>query len=100
MARLLGGLCVVVGSLALLGAAGAEDAGHSKHRGDFETFFKKLDTNRDGKLSKDEFLQMADRAKEKAKAREKLAKVFEMLSPDNKGITKERLKTYLDSKKP
>jgi Ca2+-binding EF-hand superfamily protein len=100
MARLLGGLCVVVGFLALLGAAEAEDAGHSKYKGDFETFFKKLDTNRDGKLSKDEFLQMADRAKEKAKAREKLAKVFEMLSPDNKGITKERFKTYLDSKKP
>src|ERR1700730_16077201 len=99
MTRVLGGMCVVVGFTALLGAAGAGDVVNAKYKGDFDTFFKKLDTNRDGKLRKDEFLQMSDRATEKARAREKLAKVVEMLDPENRGITKDRFKTYLDSKK-
>src|SRR5438132_1048986 len=97
MTRVLGGLCAVLGFLLLLGSIRAEEATKAKLRGDFEAFFKKLDTNRDGKLSKDEFLQMADRAKEKEKAREKLAQVFEMLDPEHKGISKDQFKRYLDS---
>ena len=55
--------------MVLLGAAAADDGANAKYKGNFEIFFKKLDTNRDGKLSKDEFLQLADRAKEKAKGK-------------------------------
>src|SRR5438477_13193640 len=100
MTKVLGSLCVVLGFTVLLGAAGAGDVVNAKYKGDFDTFFKKLDINRDGKLSKDEFWKLADRARERARAREKLAKVFDMLDPENKGITKDRFKTYLDSKKP
>jgi Ca2+-binding EF-hand superfamily protein len=99
MTKALGILSLVLGLSLFMGPAGADDAAKSKYKGDFEAFFKKLDTNMDGKLSKDEFLQMADRAKEREKARVKLAKVFEMLDPENKGLTKEQFKTYLDSKK-
>lgn len=97
MLRLLGCLCAVFGFLVLLGSVTAEDIGPIKSKGDFEAFFRKLDTDRNGRLSKTEFLQMANQAKDKTKAREKLAKVFDMLDPENKGITKERLKSYLDS---
>jgi len=40
-------LCVVLGLSVSLGAAGAGDVVNAKYKGDFETFFKKLDTNRD-----------------------------------------------------
>jgi Ca2+-binding EF-hand superfamily protein len=100
MTRLAGFLCVVMGVMVLLGfSAAADDPGRASSKGNFEAFFKKLDTNKDGKLSKEEFLQLADRAKEKAKAREKLTKIFEMLDPENKGISKERFRTYLDTAK-
>jgi hypothetical protein len=99
MTKVLGCLCVVASLLVLLGSAAADDAGQSRFKGDFELFFKKLDTNKDGKLSKTEFLQLADRAKDKAKARDKLTKVFETLDPENKGLTKEQFKCYLDSSK-
>jgi Ca2+-binding EF-hand superfamily protein len=79
-------------------AVSADDAANAKYRSNFDVFFRKLDTNKDGRLSKEEFLKIADRAKEKSKAREKLARVFEMLDPEHHGITKERFKAYLDSK--
>src|SRR5437764_6400011 len=97
MLRLLGCACATVGFLVLMGSVAAEDISPIKSKGDFEAFFRKLDTDKNGRLSKAEFLQMADQAKEKGKAREKLAKVFDMLDPDHTGITKERLKSYLDS---
>ena len=101
MTKVLGSLCALLAFLLLLGPVTAdEDAVKSKFKGDFDTFFKKLDTNRDGKLSKDEFLQMADRAQDKNKAREKLARVYEMLDAEKKGISKEQFKTYLDTKTP
>src|SRR5438094_911925 len=95
--RLLGVVSAVFGFLMLLGTVGAEDGPQSK--GDFEAFFRKLDTDKNGRLSKPEFLKMADQAKERAKARDRLAKVFDMLDPENKGITKERFKAYLESSK-
>src|SRR5437868_13538503 len=95
--RVLGALCAALAFLILLGPVAAEDAPQAK--GDFETFFRKLDTDKNGRLSKSEFLKMADQAKERAKARDRLAKVFDMLDPENKGITKERFKAYLESSK-
>ncbi len=61
MARLVGAAFALLVSLLILSVAGAEDA--KVKQGDFEVFFKKLDTNMDGKLSKDEFLRMAERAR-------------------------------------
>src|SRR5437868_3808412 len=97
--RLLGAFCGVLAFAMLLGPAAGQDSAPSKAKGDFEAFFKKLDTDKNGRLSKSEFLQMAELAKEKAKAREKLAKVYDMLDTEKQGITKERFKAYLDSKK-
>jgi Ca2+-binding EF-hand superfamily protein len=97
MTRIFGIGVVVVTFMATL-VVGADEP-RPKTRGDFETFFKKLDTNMDGKLSKDEFLRMADRAKDKDRARARLTKLYQKLDPENKGITKERFKEYLDSAK-
>ena len=97
MTRMFGVSCVALAMLCAFGSAGQDDP--PKTKGDFEAFFKKLDTDMDGKLDKKEFLQMADRAKEKDKAREKLAKVYETLDKEMKGITKEQLKKYLEVKK-
>lgn len=100
MRNIVGGLGIVLACMVLVGFAASDDASKSKFAIDFEAFFQKLDADKDGKLSRTEFLQMADRAKEKEKARAKLAKVFDMLDPANKGITKEQFKTFLDTKKP
>jgi Ca2+-binding EF-hand superfamily protein len=66
---------------------------------DVEAAFKKLDANSDGKLSKDEFLKLADRFKDKDKAREKLTKAFEKIDPQNQGLSKDQFGQYLDSVK-
>jgi hypothetical protein len=81
--------------------AGAEDEVKRKVRLECEALFKKLDSNSDGKLSRDEFLRMADRAKDKerAKIRDRLAKVYDRLDPERKGLTKDQFKTFLEARK-
>ena len=97
MARWLGLAFVVVTLALFLSAVNAQDTKQKKI--DVETMFKKLDTNNDAKLSKDEFLKLADRFKDREKAREKLAQAFDKIDPQNRGISKAELKNYLDSVK-
>jgi EF hand len=79
--------------------AGGDTGGGKKFKFDFEAFFKKLDSNSDGKLTKDEFLKMADRAKEKEQARAKLSQEYDKLDPEMKGIAKETFRRYLENGK-
>jgi hypothetical protein len=98
------GLMKVLGGLGILLVAGAAMAGaqegdNGKKNRDFETSFKKLDANMDGKLNRDEFLKMADRAKEKNQARQKLGEAYDKLDPQRKGLARDVFKRYLDERK-
>ncbi|MSQ93916.1 MAG: hypothetical protein EXR98_05090 [Gemmataceae bacterium] len=97
MARLAGLLFVALAIGLLMGGAGAQDT--KKGKLDVEAIFKKLDTNSDAKLQKDEFLKMADRVKDKEKAREKLTVTFEKLDTDKKGLSIEQFRKYLENGK-
>lgn len=89
------GLCTLLLAVgACLGTATADDA--SKGRREVEAFFKKLDRNGDGRLSKDEFLHLADRFKDRAKARRRLEEVYQKIAADGKGISPGQFRTYLD----
>lgn len=93
MKRLLGMFFIVLAAGLLSSGAAAQD---KKSKIDLEAVFKKLDTNSDGKLSKDEFVRMADRFTNKEKAREKLGMVFDKIDPDNKGLSRIQFRQYLD----
>jgi Ca2+-binding EF-hand superfamily protein len=90
---LRGCIAVLVVGLALSSGAAQEP----KKPLDADAIFKKLDANNDGKLTRDEFLKLADRFKNKEKARVKLAMVFDKIDPDNQGLTKEQFRVYLES---
>ncbi|MBI3408917.1 MAG: hypothetical protein HY040_11235 [Planctomycetes bacterium] len=102
MAKVIG-LLSLAAALFCLSAAGvgADDEFKKKGRIDSDTFFKKLDANGDGKLSRDEFLKLADRVKDKDKdrVRDRLARTYDKLDPQRKGLTKEQFKTFLEMKK-
>ena len=89
----------LLAALLIAGAGGAIGDNPRKFKGDFDAFFKRLDTNMDGRLSKDEFLKMADRAKEKDQARAKLSQAYDMLDPEMKGISKDLFRRYLENGK-
>ena len=91
--------CVCLFLAVSLTIAGGDSNGGKKTKFDFEAFFKKLDSNMDGKLTKDEFLRMADRAKEKDQARAKLSQEYDKLDPEKKGIDKEVFRRYLENGK-
>jgi Ca2+-binding EF-hand superfamily protein len=96
MTRLVG-IFVVVGVVVfVLGNAEGQDKKQPKL--DVDAIFKKLDTNTDGKLQKDEFVKMAEKYKDQAKAREKLTMVFAKI--DDKGVgylSKEQFRMFLES---
>jgi hypothetical protein len=62
-----------------------------------EANFKKLDANNDGKLSKEEFLRLAERFKDRSKARQRLGSIFDRIAGSLTGITQEQFKRYLES---
>jgi hypothetical protein len=80
---------------AVLGTAGAQDEAKDKKR-DPDAIFAKLDGNKDDKLSKDEFLKLAEFGKDKAKAREFLGKVFDKLADrQTMALNREQFKKFL-----
>ncbi len=91
------------GALACTGLLLVTAIGHSadnagkKFKGDFDAFFRKLDSNMDGRLSKEEFLRMADRAKERDQARQKLSQAYDQLDPEMRGITQEVFRRFLEN---
>jgi Ca2+-binding EF-hand superfamily protein len=87
-------LLVVLG-LAFYPARADDDT--KKKVNDLLTYFKKLDANRDGRVSKDEFLKLADRFKDRVKARQKLATVYDEIDTNKKGITQDQFKQYLET---
>jgi len=68
-----------------------------KNAAELIAYFKKLDTNSDGRVSKPEFLKLADRFKDKAKARQKLSAIYDEIDKERKGITEQQFKTYLET---
>lgn len=80
-------------SLALvmsIASAGDDDDNKKKKKLDAETIFKKLDADNNGRLSKEEFLKIADRAKDAERAEKFkafLTKIYEKLATDKQGIT-------------
>lgn len=98
MTRLAGVLVTMLALCLVWSDATAQDV--KKGKVDVEAIFKKLDTNNDGKLQRDEFLKMADSFKNKEKAREKLTNTFAMIDADKKGfLSREQFRVYLDSAK-
>jgi Ca2+-binding EF-hand superfamily protein len=97
MARAMGLLCTVMAVGLFLGSAGGQE--QKKGNFDIDAIFKKLDTNNDGKLSKEEFLKLAERFKDKEKARAKLVKAFEQFDTEKMGLTKAQFQKYVESVK-
>jgi Ca2+-binding EF-hand superfamily protein len=95
MTRLVGFLSLLLAAGFLLAPATAGDDGGKVK--DADAIFHKLDTNKDGKLTRDEFLRIADRFGDKEKARKRLGVAFDKLDPDNKGLTKDQFRTILEA---
>jgi Ca2+-binding EF-hand superfamily protein len=95
MTRVTGLLTVFAALGLLLGTSAAGD--NSKKSKDIEAIFRKLDTNMDGKLSKDEFLKIADKFRDKEKARTQLSRAYDRLDPDRKGITQEQFRVFIET---
>jgi Ca2+-binding EF-hand superfamily protein len=97
MSRLFGSILVFAAIVFLGGGVRAQD---KKSLVDIDSVFKKLDTNSDNKLQKDEFLKLAEHFKDKGKAREKLTTAFSMIDAQKKGfLSKDQFRTYYESAK-
>jgi Ca2+-binding EF-hand superfamily protein len=80
---------------ALVATAEARDDAKDKKR-DADAIFTKLDGNKDDKLSKDEFLKLAEFGRDKAKAREFLGKVFDKLADrQTNALNRDQFKKFL-----
>lgn len=95
MARMFGALLL---ALVVFSSADAQET--KRGQIDVDSIFKKLDSNADGKLQKEEFLKMSDRFKDKEKAREKLVSAFVRIDSAKAGfLSKDQFRTYLDATK-
>ena len=83
-------LCTVLVAGVFLLAAGSQafagDGGKGKKKMDVKATLKKLDTNNDGKLSKDEFSKFHFGKKEVEGKRKKLDHLFGTLDKNNDGF--------------
>jgi Ca2+-binding EF-hand superfamily protein len=95
MTRVVGMVVLLLAGSALLGPAIAGDDG--KKGKDIDAIFRRLDANMDGKLNKDEFLKIADRFRDKDRARAELGQTFDKLDPTNKGLTKDQFRTFVET---
>jgi Ca2+-binding EF-hand superfamily protein len=94
MPRWTGALFITFTLGLILNSAGAQEP---KKSIDVDAIFKKLDTNSDGKLSRDEFLKLADNFKDKDKARTKLTKTFEMIDTSKMGVSIAQFRNYFEN---
>jgi hypothetical protein len=99
MARWIGMLLIALALTAAFLLSGVHAQDTKKGKLDAEAIFRKLDEDNDGKLSKKEFLKLADNFKNRDKAREKLTAAFEKFDTDKMGLTQEQFRKYLDSVK-
>jgi Ca2+-binding EF-hand superfamily protein len=65
--------------------APASAAEGKKKKTDLEALFKKLDTNNDGKLSKEEFAKIAELGKKKGAKSKRIDQLFQKLDTNNDG---------------
>ena len=80
MIRWLTGVGFLVAFVLALSTAGADDKAEGKKGRGLEAIFKKLDTNNDGKLSKDEFKKLGELGQGRLKDKpEVLDKLFDKL---------------------
>lgn len=95
MTRVVGVFALLLAGWVLLGPAIAGDDG--KKGADIDAIFRKLDTNMDGKLNKAEFLKIADRFRDKDRARTELGQTFDKIDPTNKGLSKDQFRTFVEA---
>lgn len=95
MKRLVGILALLVAATVSLGPVRAGDNGKTSK--DIDAIFRKLDTNKDGRLSKDEFVRIAERFRDKEKARVQLGQTYDKLDPDHKGLTQTQFRMYVEA---
>src|SRR5688572_1414330 len=97
MLRFAGLLALLAAPALLLGPAAAGDAKKAKFNPDM--LFQRLDADKDGKLSRDEFLKMAERFREKDKARKELGSAFDKLDPEMKGVLLEQFRAAMEGRR-
>ena len=52
----------------------------------------------DGRLSKDEFLKIAEKFRDKDKARSQLGQTYDKLDPARKGLTMDQFRAFADAR--